>query len=377
MGLAGLIQSTFRTLLIKLLPFRMRKLFGYQAKVAFIANLPNASSVPLSVPFRKIVIKIMQSLFPVAISSLRGFRDKNGKEIKGWVILCPITAKEILNQPTIAQKKVLAAVQLAEKMGVEIVTLGAFTSIAVHDGLDLVGKTKVNVTTGNVYSAVIAVKNAEKAAELIGLDIKNAVIAIVGAAGSVGSGCAKFLMGKTKKLLLIDRNHNFLSDLFGDIKSLRTEIEISSDIKIIQEADILIVVTSAVTGIIDRNLLKPGAIVVDGASPPNISNDVIESRKDVFVISSAIVKIPGLYYPFDFKLGKEEIFGCVGEAMALAWTNRKEDYALGKVEVSQMIEMDELVAKAGLILADFRNPLGPVSAEHINYVRDAKLSDKN
>jgi len=377
MGLAGLIQSTFRTLLIKLFPSRILRLFHYQAKIAFIANLPTVSSVPPSVPFRKIVIKIMQKLFPIAISSLKGFKDRNGKEIKGWIILCPITAKEILNQPMIAQKKVFAAVRLAERMGVEIVTLGAFTSIAVHDGLDLAGKTKISVTTGNVLSAVIAVKNAETAAKLIGVDIKDAVIAIVGAAGSVGSGCAKFLTGKVKKLLLIDKNYNVLNHLFLNEKSLNTELKISSNINIIQEADILIVVTSAVAGIIDKNLLKPGAIIIDGANPPNVSNDVIASRKDVLVISSAIVKIPGLRYPFDFKLGKEEIFGCVGEAMVLAWLNRRGDYALGKVEVSQMIEMDEFASKANLAIADFRNALGPVSAEHINYVRDVKLSDKN
>jgi predicted amino acid dehydrogenase len=377
MGLWGLIKSIVRTLIIKLLPSQILKISGYPAKIAFIVNLPTTSSVPLSVPFRKSVIKIMQGLFPIVVSSLKGFNDKDDKEIKGWVILCPITAKEIMSQPAIAQRKVLKAVKLAEKIGIEIVTLGAFTSIATRDGLDLIGKTKVGITTGNVYSAVVTIQNAEKAAKLIGLNIKDAVIAIVGAAGSVGSGCAKFLIGKAKELLLIDRNYDNLSGLFCNTKSLHTEIKISSDIKIIQEADIVIVVTNAVTGIVEKQLLKSGAIIVDGANPPNISNDVIESRDDILVISSAIVKIPGLRYSFDFKLGTGEIFGCVGEAMALAWSKWTGNYALGKVEISQMVEIEELVNKAGLCIAKFRNPLGLISTEYINHIRSIKLLNKN
>jgi predicted amino acid dehydrogenase len=147
--------------------------------------------------------------------------------------------------------------------------------------------------------------------------------------------------------------------------------------KIIQEADILIVVTNTVTGIIDKNLLKPATIIIDGANPPNISNDVIGSRDDVLVISSAIVKIPGLYYSFDFKLGPEEMFGCVGEAMALAWMKRKGNYALGKVEVSQMNEIEEIAKRTGIVTAEFRNPLEKISAEKINHIRMIKFSYKD
>ncbi|MFH1875314.1 MAG: hypothetical protein ABH865_00295 [Candidatus Omnitrophota bacterium] len=255
-------------------------------------------------------------------------------------------------------------------MGVDIITLGAFTSIVTHDGLDLIGKTKVGITTGNPYSAIVAIQNMREAARLVNLDIINATVAIVGAAGSVGSGCAQFLLGKVKKFLLIDWQYNALRELYDTINPKSTSVEMLKDVQGIAAADIVILVTSSVTGIIGKDLLKPGAIVIDGANPPNISNETLKSRSDILVISSAIVKVPGLRHPFNFNLGSGETFGCVGEAFALAWTKHKGNYALGKVSVQQMQDIESIASDAGFTIAPFRNSLGLISKEQIAHVRN-------
>jgi len=136
---------------------------------------------------------------------------------------------------------------LADKLGIEIASLGAFTSIAVRDGFDLLDKISIGITTGNVYSALVEVQNAKKAANLIGLDMAKASVAIVGAAGSVGSGCARYLMGSVKRLILVDINFKTLNGLFPSSREKDTEINNSSRIEDIRHADIVIVVTSSLT----------------------------------------------------------------------------------------------------------------------------------
>jgi len=76
-------------------------------------------------------------------------------------------------------------------------------------------KSSIGLTTGNPLSAAIAVQNVVKASVLVGLDLREATIAIVGAAGSVGSGCARVLVKNVKRLKLIDINKQALEQLVG------------------------------------------------------------------------------------------------------------------------------------------------------------------
>ena len=69
----------------------------------------------------------------------------------------------------------------------------------------MVDRVKCNITTGHAYTAHNVTSNIFKLAELFNVDKKRAVIAVVGAAGSVGSTSAQLIArAQFANLLLID-----------------------------------------------------------------------------------------------------------------------------------------------------------------------------
>ncbi|MFB3918525.1 MAG: hypothetical protein ACE14U_00475 [Candidatus Velamenicoccus archaeovorus] len=355
------IQIIFRNFLFFLLPEKLCKKI-YRGEFAFLANLPNLNVVPKGFWFT-IAKLFFKQLPPLIVSEITGFKDKKHREIKGITIICFLTAAEIMADKKLAAKKVLCATKIAEKAGAKIISLGAFTSIAVHDGFDLVGKTRIGITTGNTFSAVVAVKNVERAANLLNVDLQNSVVAVVGAAGSVGSGCVKYFYGKVKKIVMVDINLKELGNLKQSLGFNKTELQLSDSLVLIQCADFVIVVTNAVKGIVKAEHLKQNAIVIDGAYPSNVSVETITSRPDIWVISSAIAKVPGINLNFNLGLNSEEVHGCLGEALILYSLNRTANYGLGKVEISFMNEMINAADSLGLEIASFRNALGPLKIQ--------------
>ncbi|MFA5125297.1 MAG: hypothetical protein WC473_05765 [Patescibacteria group bacterium] len=352
------IKQLILNFLFSIIPKGVSQKFIFSGDFAFMANLPNFEVIPdniFFVPFKSFIFRHMP---PLIVSQITGFRDKNNKKLRGISILCFLTAAQIMENRSFAAHRILQGIQLAEKAGCKIVSLGAFTSIAVRDGLDLLGKTKLGITTGNTYSAVIAIKNLKRALSLKGIKLSDVTVAVVGAGGSVGSGCAKALINNVNKLLLIDIQLKEIRNIFGNQSNIKTKLVLSEKIESIKEADAIIVVTNAVKGIIRKEFLKKNALVIDGAYPPNVSKETILARPDVLVVSSAIAKVPGVDLHFNFGLGKEEVHGCLAEALILSWLGVRNHYALGKVDENNMIEMDEVGSKIGLDAAAFRNLAG-------------------
>lgn len=356
MKIRQFFQIFLRTVFIKFLPKKIISFFSYKCDFVFVVNLPNLSVIPAG-KFYNFFLKhnYFKKFPPLITAPIVGFKDSNKKVVKGWLIICFLTAKEIVSDMEIASKKIFEAVRLAEKLQAKIVSLGAFTSIAVHDGLDFVNKVDVGITTGNAYSALVAIKNVQKIAKIKNINLNNSVVAVVGAVGSVGSGCVSYLTKRVKRLLLVDINLVALRALADRLNSEQIDVEISSQIDIIKDAEIVIVVTSATSGLVEKKHLKRNAIVVDGAFPPNVPKETIKSRPDVLVVSSAIVKVPGVSCDFNFGLGKEEVYGCLAEALILIWMRRQDHYALGKVSLHFMKEMERKADELGFEVADFRN----------------------
>ena len=78
------------------------------------------------------------------------------------------------------------------------------------------------------------------------------------------------------------------------IEQNHCEVAVSQDIRTsLQEADIVITVTSALDFLIEPGDLKPGAVVCDVARPRNVSRDVSLKRNDVLVIEGGVINVPG------------------------------------------------------------------------------------
>jgi predicted amino acid dehydrogenase len=376
-----LILENIRDLIIQFLPGFVARLLVGKGEFAFIVHPRDLSDAKRKYPFAaylpKSVIEIWSRFqWPTIGSKIHGLVTRTGRKADGWVIICPMTTRLMIKNRNVARNRVLQAVKLSEKLGSKIVGLGAFTSIVTRDGRSLKGKTRVGITTGNAYSAAIAIENLKHLFSLTGRKLIESSLAVVGGAGSVGSACSKILAKSAKELIIVDKNKRELDNLI-DYINMGNNIKGRTDIASIKKADGIIAVTNAPGAIVRASHLKKGAIVIDAAQPKNVSRHIPNQRDDVIVVESAIVKSNGLDFNFDFGLNYAEALGCLAEVLVLAWMEHKGDYSLGKVDPSQVEEILSVGNKVGFKLADFRNSCGIITFDKIQKIREIVESEKS
>jgi len=103
--------------------------------------------------------------------------------------------------------KIQDAVTIARELGddnipVSIVGLGAYTSIATRNG-ESTKYYEMPITTGNAYTVGLSIQGIMYAAERRGVDLREAVVAVVGAGGNIGSVVAQILAARVGRLMLI------------------------------------------------------------------------------------------------------------------------------------------------------------------------------
>lgn len=191
-------------------------------KYAFLVHPRGLNDVFKKYPFLKILPKpliefCLLKFWPtVFVSKITGLKSVDGDPINGCIISVPLMARQMMEHRAIASKKILDAAFFAKKLGVEIIGLGALTSSCSKGGLDLIDEVDVNVTTGHAYTAHNVTRNIFELCKIFELDKNRITIAIVGAAGSIGSTSARVLArAGYRNLLMIDveKNTIFLKTL--------------------------------------------------------------------------------------------------------------------------------------------------------------------
>src|SRR5512143_1825999 len=132
---------------------------------------------------------------PVYLSEIEGIQSAaTGKAIKGWFIACPYTPRRMLELPVgTVYRKIIQTGRVAEKLGAQILGLGAYTSVVGDAGITVAKALDVPVTTGDAYTIAIAVDAVREAARLMEIDLPQATAAVVGATGAIGRVCAQLL----------------------------------------------------------------------------------------------------------------------------------------------------------------------------------------
>jgi Predicted dehydrogenase len=97
---------------------------------------------------------------PVYISTITGIRSAaTGKEIKGWFVACPYTPQRMLELPErTVYAKIVQTGKLAQKLGAQVLGLGAFTSVVGDAGVTIAKQLSIPVTTGDSYTVAVAVE---------------------------------------------------------------------------------------------------------------------------------------------------------------------------------------------------------------------------
>jgi predicted amino acid dehydrogenase len=293
--------------------------------------------------------------------------------VEGWFVACPLTPHTMLRvPPQVAYKKIIQTGQLAQKLGAKLLGLGAFTSVVGDGGITIAKQLDIPVTTGDSYTVLVAVEATLKAAQKMEVDLSRAVGAVVGATGAIGQVCAQLLANHVPDLLLIGRrkdalfNVKYLVDQVGAAKT-----RVSTSIEDLNQADVIITVSSAIDSIIQPHHLKSGAIVCDVARPRDVSRKVVEQRNDVLVIEGGMVEAPGaVNFNFNFGFPPKMVFACMAETIVLALSRRYESFSLGKsLSLEKVIEIDNLAKQHGFRLAGFRSFEKPVTERDIDRIK--------
>jgi len=322
----------------------------------------------------RVVEWLIKGKSPMVLSHATGIRSITGVEAEGWFVGCPLTPRQLLTLPQeFVWKRIVDTCLLAADAGARIVGLGAFTSVVGDGGITVAKHVPVAVTTGNSYTVATAVEGALRAAELVGLTPAECTAAVVGATGSIGRTCAAILGRQVARLELVGRDTSSLRQVRKELADASSaELVVATGVEEgLQNADIVVTVTSAVDAVIHPRWLKRGCVVCDVARPRDVSRKVVKERQDVLVIEGGVVEVPGEPdFGFDFGFPPRTAYACMSETMMLALEGRYESFTLGRhVSVEQVDETQRLAARHGFKLAGFRSFEKPVTDEQIERVR--------
>lgn len=340
-------------------------------KVAFIAHPLTVGMLATIVGFEPWFIKLFDKNFvrqilkktkPFIFLRFMDLVSKTGKKIDFIAVACPLLPDQMvtLDEEFVLQR-IVDAVKVAKNDGAEIVSLGGFTSVIGNEGQKVAEAVDISVTSGNTFTASLAIRGIIEAAKAVRLDLDRAHCAVIGATGDIGSACTKFLAGRVRSMALGARNEKKMGKFADEISKFK-KIDITIHKRTedaIKNADVILSATSALTTIIDPLKLKAGAIVCDVALPANIAREVSRIRKDVLVFEGGLSK---MYLndqvknkKWDALMPSNGIYGCLAEALLLGFENRKENYSIGRGNISQekIKEILNIAEKHGYGLSNF------------------------
>ena len=311
---------------------------------------------------------------PIYLSEIEGITSEaTGRQIKGWLIACPYTPRRMLElHERTVYRKVIQTGRLAEKLGANILGLGAYTSVVGDSGITIANALDIPVTTGDSYTVAVAVEALREAACVMDIPFDRATAAVVGATGTIGQVCAELLADQVERLYLIGRSWEKLEELQDRLKiHARSELVIGTKMDVLESAQLILTVTSAIHDVIRPEYLQPGSVVCDVARPRDVSAMVAAARDDILVIDGGMVDVPGsvdFHFNFGFPPGKA--YACMAETMALALEGRFENYSLGKQLTRERVEEINMICKKhGFRLSGFRSFEREVTERQIETVR--------
>jgi fatty aldehyde-generating acyl-ACP reductase len=267
--------------------------------------------------------------------------------------------------------RVREAAQVTIREGARIVTLGGFSSILLEGKTDLLpAHPETAFTTGNTLTVALIVRGVERALELAGRDLRESNLLIVGASGDVGSGCARCLAPRVKRLLLCARNGDRLSKLAFELTDHESRVTADTEVtRLSPKADVVICAASLPASELLLDTLPPSSIVCDAGYPKNLSPHFAPCEGVLFYgglgqASGGIQLDPDLLpivYPYSMT---NLTHGCLLEGIVLAMENRSEPFSQGRGNITpeRVEEIWHMAQKHGIGLPPLFNGAGLVES---------------
>jgi predicted amino acid dehydrogenase len=359
-------------------------------RFAFVVHPLSQSLIKKSFPIPKatpkaIMDRIEQAaayLPPMVYCKMENIVSPTGAEAEGWLISVGGTPKEMLSHsPEFTYRRLLAASRMAEKMGAQIMGLGAFTKVVGDAGITVAKRSRLPITTGNSYSAsgaLWAAADAMKRMGLVTLDAKtkriNAKTMVIGASGSIGSVSARLLAMAFDEVVIAGRDMKKLEQLKASILEDTPDAKVVCSIDydaLLADMDMIVTSTSgAGKKILDITKVKPGCVITDVARPLDLPPEEVAKRPDVLVIESGEIELPTKVRGMkSIALPPNVIYACLAETIVLALEGRFEVFTIGRdTEWEKVKEIYKLGIKHGMKLAAISGVKGVYSDEDIAQV---------
>ena len=181
-----------------------------------------------------------KDLSPGICYHLPYFDSEDGGYIEGWLIACLLKPEQIMRlRPRQKKELIQKYIKIANQLEVDVVGLGAFTSVITGGGANLGDeKRRFKVTTGNSLTAMASVESIVNVCKSRSINLLQSHLGVIGATGSIGRLICKSLFLRSKKLLLYGNSKNpqgvsDLEALGGELyKSLLSKDFLLSDEKL-------------------------------------------------------------------------------------------------------------------------------------------------
>ena len=343
--------------------------------------IKNAFPIPKSTP--KFVMDRVETLAahmpPMVYCKMSNIVSPTGAEAEGWLISVGGTPKEMLSRsPEFTYRRLLQASKMAEKMGAQIMGLGAFTKVVGDAGITVARRSSLPITTGNSYSAsgaLWAAADAMRRMGLVHINKHNKKVAaktmVIGASGSIGSVSARLLAMSFDEVYLAGRTLSKLDELKASILKETPDAKVFTTIdynELLADMDMIVTSTSgAGKEILDIMRVKPGCVITDVARPLDLPASDVAKRPDVLVIESGEIDLPTKVKGMkSISLPPNVIYACLAETIVLALEGRFEVFTVGRdTEWEKVKEIYKLGIKHGMKLAAISGVNGVFSDEDI------------
>lgn len=369
-----------RDLFLHVFPVHLRK---REYHFGFLVHPRDEKDVITKYPFLQIVptwvIRIFTRWYwPITVTKITGLKSlKNGQKIDGFIFSIPLITTQILEDRTLAVRRIRQAVTLAKRMGVNIIGLGALTASVTRGGEDLSDIKDMWITTGHAYTGFNVTENLFNLEEVLDIDKKEEHIAILGAAGSIGSISAELIARRGYRhiqLIDLERKMDRVSELCDRLQKTYpgTSFSTSSHVQDIKHADFIIAATNTPEALITEEMLKPGAVVIDDAQPSDVGYGVL-LRKDVLAIEAGVVHTPGI--SSNFNLGLKDTydnFCCMAEVLILAANEWDAHYVIKRTTLDFVDNIISMGAPLHFRVANLQNRKERIPDEKLTYVANVR-----